>query len=298
MTSNGRAGAAPSRSPRARQLMATIERYQTSTGATRYMVRYRTPQHTQTKKRGFTTKRAAEAFANTVEVEKLTGNYVAPSLGQVTIGELGKEWLARQAHHKASWSARLESVWRVHVEPQWGRRRIADIRPTEVQKWVAEMKLSPSSVAHAQTVLAGILDDAVADRRLATNPARGVKLPRKTTSKARSFLTGRSVHSSAHESSIPTLPRHVRWAMAASRSATSHLGRGRNERSRGPPQRRAAIARRAACRRRWSQSVLKLSSGDGRQGSRRTAGCRGDGQPLRPPTTTHWFGAAVKRPRG
>ena len=23
--------------------------------------------------------------------------------------------------------------------------------------------------------------------------------------------------------------------------------------------------------------------------------CRGDGQPLRPPTTTHWFAAAVKR---
>jgi hypothetical protein len=36
------------------------------------MVRYRTPPHTQTKKRGFTTKRSAEAFANTVEVEKLT----------------------------------------------------------------------------------------------------------------------------------------------------------------------------------------------------------------------------------
>ena len=107
--------------------MATIEKYQTSTGATRYMVRYRTPQHTQTKKRGFTTKRAAEAFSNTVEVEKLTGNYVAPSLGQVTVGELGSEWLTRQAHHKASWPARLESVWRVHVEPHWGTRRIAHI---------------------------------------------------------------------------------------------------------------------------------------------------------------------------
>ena len=55
----------------------------------RYMVRYRTPQHTQTKKRGFTTKRDAEAFANTVEVEKLTGNYVAPALGQVTSGRFG-----------------------------------------------------------------------------------------------------------------------------------------------------------------------------------------------------------------
>ena len=29
--------------------MATIEKYQTATGTTRYMVRYRTPQHTQTK---------------------------------------------------------------------------------------------------------------------------------------------------------------------------------------------------------------------------------------------------------
>ena len=48
-----------------------------------------------------------------------------------------------------------------------------------------ETKLSASSVAHAQTVLAGILDDAVADRRLATNPARGVKLPRKTMTRPR-----------------------------------------------------------------------------------------------------------------
>jgi hypothetical protein len=33
-------------------------------------------------------------FANTVEVEKLTGNYA--TLGQVAVGELGIEWLARQ----------------------------------------------------------------------------------------------------------------------------------------------------------------------------------------------------------
>ena len=39
----------------------------------RFVVRYRTPQHTQTKKRGFKTKRDAEAFAATVEVEKMTG---------------------------------------------------------------------------------------------------------------------------------------------------------------------------------------------------------------------------------
>ena len=48
--------------------MATIEHYQTASGATLYRVRYRTPDNRQTQKRGFTTKRDAELFAATVEV--------------------------------------------------------------------------------------------------------------------------------------------------------------------------------------------------------------------------------------
>ncbi|WP_006245579.1 tyrosine-type recombinase/integrase [Mycolicibacterium tusciae] len=286
--------------------MATIEKYQTSTGVTRYMVRYRTPQHTQTKKRGFTTKRAAEAFANTVEVEKLTGNYVAPSLGQVTMGELGKEWLARQAHHKASWSARLESVWRVHVEPKWGRRRIADIRPTEVQKWVAELKLSPSSVAHAHTVLAGILDGAVADRRLGANPARGVKLPRKTP-KVRNYLTAKQASALADESKYPDIvlllaTTGLRWGeMAALRVRDVDLGRSRIriERSASKVNSKSIIgttkthtARSVAV----SASVLKLlAPAMVGKSPDELLWSRADGRPLRPPTTTHWFGAAIKR---
>lgn len=52
--------------------MATISRYQTADGK-RYRVRYRTPDNRQTDKRGFTTKKAAEAFAASVEVSKLKG---------------------------------------------------------------------------------------------------------------------------------------------------------------------------------------------------------------------------------
>lgn len=76
--------------------MATISKYETSSGATRYRVRYRTPDRRQTDKRGFTTKREAEAFAATVEVSKLKGEYVAPALGKITVGELGPGWLKRQ----------------------------------------------------------------------------------------------------------------------------------------------------------------------------------------------------------
>jgi hypothetical protein len=58
--------------------------------------RYRTPQRTQTKKRGFRMKRDAQEFANTVEVEKMTDAYVTPSLGMITVGELAPTWLSRK----------------------------------------------------------------------------------------------------------------------------------------------------------------------------------------------------------
>jgi hypothetical protein len=49
--------------------MATIERYETSSGATLYRVRHRTPNKRQTDKRGFRTKRDAQAWAEQLEVD-------------------------------------------------------------------------------------------------------------------------------------------------------------------------------------------------------------------------------------
>lgn len=160
--------------------MATISKYETKGGATRYRVRYRTPDHRQTDKRGFHTKRDAEGFAATVEVNKLRGEYVAPALGKATIGELGPGWLERlKGVTKPSAFHSVESAWRVHVEPKWARRAIADITFSDVQAWVTELsgKRKATVVNTAYSVIARILDDAVRDRRLATNPARGVKLP-------------------------------------------------------------------------------------------------------------------------
>lgn len=76
--------------------MATIEPYETKAGK-RYRVRYRTPGRGQTDKRGFKTKREAEAFAATVEVSKMRGEYVAPSHARMTVGELGPPARAHEA---------------------------------------------------------------------------------------------------------------------------------------------------------------------------------------------------------
>lgn len=168
--------------------MATVEQYDTKNGR-RYQVRYRTPDHRQTKKRGFTTKRDAQAFANTVEVSKLRGEYVSPADGRRTVGELGPDWLERQRGHlKRSTWAPLEVAWRMRVEPRWGSTRLVDVKPTDVQAWVVELGETVGATVVIRTfgVLASILDDAVRDRLILANPARGVgkgagtRLPRKT----------------------------------------------------------------------------------------------------------------------
>jgi integrase len=182
--------------------MATIERYQISSGATFYAVRYRKPDNKQTWKRGFTTKRDAAAFAATVEVSKLRGEYVAPSLGKATVGALGPPWLARQrGHMKPSGFRSYESAWRVHVAPRWSRTAIADVRFSDVAAWVAELSAERGAVIvqTAHSVLARILDDAVRDRLLASNPARGVKLPRRAR-RRNVYLTVEQLHRLADES--------------------------------------------------------------------------------------------------
>ncbi|MDF9874806.1 tyrosine-type recombinase/integrase [Cellulosimicrobium cellulans] len=192
--------------------MATVEPYTTSKGERRYRVRYRTPDRRQTDRRGFRTKRDAQAFAATLEVSKLRGEYIEPAAARVTVGELGASWLDRQAHLKPSTLRVTSSAWRTHVEPRWGRIAVSDVLTSDVQAWVSELTKgraasagrsatsgkSATTVRRAHGVLAAILDDAVRDRRTLTNAARGVDLPRKVPSE-RVYLTHEQVGELARE---------------------------------------------------------------------------------------------------
>ncbi|SIS22180.1 site-specific integrase [Williamsia sterculiae] len=213
--------------------MATISSYATRAGK-RYRVRYRTPEHRQTDKRGFRTKREAEAFAATVEVEKLRGAYVAPALGRITVAELAPDWLQRkQSDLKPSSYHPLEVSWHKHVKPRWGSVALVDIDLDAVERWISEMGRTVTEadgtvtkkgsgatvVLRAYGVLAAILDTAVKGRRLAANPARTPEnLPRKRP-KPRTYLTHEQVALLAAESRYPTLVRllaytGLRWGEA------------------------------------------------------------------------------------
>lgn len=180
--------------------MATVKPYDTAAGK-RYRVRYRKPDHSQTDKRGFKTKKEAELFAASVEVGMATGNYIDPKASRVTVAVLGDAWLNQQGHLKPSAYRSLESAWRVHVRPKWGSTGITSIRHTEVAAWVTMLgeTKSATTVIRAYGVLAAVLDGAVKDRRLPANPARGVSLPRKVK-KQRVYLSHAQVEALATES--------------------------------------------------------------------------------------------------
>jgi integrase len=183
--------------------LATINKYQTSSGATLYRVRYRTPGRGQTDKRGFKTKRDAEAWASTIEVKKLTGEFIADKAGRITVDELAPAWLARKEQATAPSNYRmLESAWRVHVQPVWGLRRVSNVTVVDVEAWVTAMVRAghgATTVLRAHGVLSGILGDAVKARRLAVNPAKGLEnLPHKVA-RRHVYLTADDVHRLADE---------------------------------------------------------------------------------------------------
>lgn len=160
--------------------MATIAKYDTAKGV-RYRVRYRTPQGRQTDKRGFTTKKAAEAFAATVEVKKLNGQYVSHSAGRVVFEALAEEWAAGKVNLKPTSAERNRQSLDNQVLPAWGAVAVGDITRADIQQWIASMvadRLSPSTVHKAHNALSAVLALAVRDNRIASNPAEGVSLPR------------------------------------------------------------------------------------------------------------------------
>lgn len=159
-----------------------IYSYTTKDGQKLWRVVYRTPDHGQRQRRGFARKADAKDFLAGVDVAKASGQFIDAQESKITIAALGTPWLASQTHLKPSTYHSLESSYRLHVISRWGDTALADLRHSHVQTWVSELSAtkSPTTVARAYGALAAILDVAVKDRRILENPARGVKLPRKT----------------------------------------------------------------------------------------------------------------------
>ncbi|HWT33587.1 MAG TPA: tyrosine-type recombinase/integrase [Microbacterium sp.] len=169
--------------------MGSVQKY-TSANGRRYRVRYETPEHRQTERRGFLTKRDAEEFLASVEVSKMRGDFVDPARSRATVRDVAEEWFSGQVQLKPSTRAGYRHQLDKHILPRWGDARLASVRHGEIQAWVGELSATraPQTVRNAFAVLALVFNYAVRDTRIVRSPAAGILLPRHTRAQ-RGYLT-------------------------------------------------------------------------------------------------------------
>ena len=172
--------------------MSSIEK-RSRNGRVRWYVRYRDPVGKQRNK-AFDRKIDAERYLTTIESAKLSGTYIDPKRGALTVGAFAEQWTAAHAHLKSSTRDRYASLLRQHVRPRWASVRLSDVRHADVQVWVSDLAAtrSASTAIKAHRVLSLILSLAVRDGRLIRNPAEGVGLPREVQ-RDRRYLTHQQV---------------------------------------------------------------------------------------------------------
>ena len=143
-----------------------------------YDVRFRDPDGRQRKKT-FSRKGDADRFAATVEADKLRGQYV-DHRDRTTVAEYARAWAAVRPHRPSS-ARRVSSLIETHIAgTRLGDRRLAAVRPSEVQAWASDRAqvLAPSTLRNLVSLLRSIYSSAVLDRLVASSPVVRVQLPK------------------------------------------------------------------------------------------------------------------------
>ncbi len=147
----------------------------------RYQARYRDARGVEHSKR-FDRKAMAQRWLDETTASVVTGTYVDPRAGKVTVREYAVQWQAAQVWRTKT-AKRVETDLRVHIFPVLGDRALASVRPSDVQGLVKglSVKLAASSVKVTYSTARSMFKAAVDDRVIASSPCVRVKLPSITT---------------------------------------------------------------------------------------------------------------------
>jgi integrase len=141
-----------------------------------WRARWRTPEG-DSRSKVFDREGDAKAHLATVEHTKLVNAYVDPVAGRTTVADYWATWSARQPWRASSRSS-VSSQFRRHILPAFGGRGLASLRRGEIETWAARLPLAARTARQVAQYLSTMLESAVADGLIATNPARGAKRPR------------------------------------------------------------------------------------------------------------------------
>lgn len=168
--------------------MASIQK----TTSDRWQVRYK--DGTRHRAKTFRRKVDAQKFLHSVETEIASGSYIAAERGAVDVPTWVQQHLDSRADLGVTTRNRTQNIIDVHIRPKWTSVALSDVEHADVAAWAKQLlgTLSVRSVKKIVNVLSAAFDTAVRDRRVHSNPCRGLKFP-KATPKSKIFLSAEQV---------------------------------------------------------------------------------------------------------
>lgn len=144
--------------------------------AERWQARYRDDADKQRAK-NFDRRVDAQRFLDEVTASLVTGRYVSPAAGRVTLQAFYDEWSKDQI-----WLSNTREGYDHAVKLcSFKDMQLAKIRKSHVQAWVKQMSLdlAPTTIETRMVMVRAVLRAAVDDKLIAEDPAADVVLPRK-----------------------------------------------------------------------------------------------------------------------
>jgi integrase len=138
----------------------------------RFRARYRGPDGRRHAK-VFSTKADAWAWLATQQTDLLRKTWRAPTTTLRTVGEYAEDYLARN-DLRASTRVLYAGLWRHHLAEPWADVPVDEVTPAAVRSWHAKAgrTTGPTALAQSYRLLRAILNVAVADEVIASNPCR------------------------------------------------------------------------------------------------------------------------------
>ena len=151
----------------------TVSRKKKGTG---YEVRY-PDQSGRLLSRTFNSKRDAELFDKEQSIARSHGTFLDSSDGKKYLSEVFNEWIAPMSNKSPKSILELNSLWKTHIEPTFGKRRINSIKTAEIRKWLLNAPIEKMSSDRRnrslKNVFVRLLDYSVDMGYISKNVARG-----------------------------------------------------------------------------------------------------------------------------
>lgn len=143
--------------------------------------------------RSFNRKQDAVRWKNELEARLDRDVFFDPDRGRATFADIAESWWTSHAQQLAAGTVRSYSgILNGRVLPRWGSYPVQAIQYADLAAWSAELStegLSGARVRNHLIVVSQVLDHAVRDGRIPSNPARLVRRPKSAPARRHRYLT-------------------------------------------------------------------------------------------------------------